>query len=475
MVHLNLGFSLLVSFSELEINKLAINNIPFEIQIPDVQSFYAEHFLDEIPENTNCDVTNPYTFDPEVPSGYNNGSMAGFLTYQEMLNELDEMQAQFPNLISVKDSIGNFLTHENRPIYWVRISDNPAVDETDEKEVLYSAVHHAREPMSMMQTIFFMWYLLENYAGSEEIQHLVNNGELYFIPCLNPDGYLYNESTNPTGGGMHRKNRRNVGTNNKGVDLNRNYSYQWGTTGISQDVNSDVYMGTAAFSEPETQAMKWFCEQREFETALNSHSYGDLMLFPVGATSNEFADDHDYFLSYTDHMVQFSNYTNQKSSALYPASGGSDDYMYLEDLFQKPRILALTPEVGTQNEGFWPPLASIEVNAKNMVFHNLINAHLPHRYMAVKDIDPFHIGTSQTFFSHEVHRLGLEDGSVTVSIEPLENIVSVGPDETYNIAKDEVQSGFISFNLNPGIQGGQSVKYVLKTVYENWTLPRYNC
>ena len=72
-----------------------------------------------------------------------------------------------------------------------------------------------------------MWYLLENYATNADIKATVDNTELFFVPCVNPDGYVYNQTTNPNGGGMWRKNRRNNGTS-FGVDINRNYGYNWG-------------------------------------------------------------------------------------------------------------------------------------------------------------------------------------------------------------------------------------------------------
>lgn len=63
--------------------------------------------------------------------------------------------------------------------------------------MLYTALHHAREPNSASQLIFYMWYLLENYATRADIQAIVNNLEMYFVPCINVDGYIYNETTNP--------------------------------------------------------------------------------------------------------------------------------------------------------------------------------------------------------------------------------------------------------------------------------------
>jgi carboxypeptidase T len=82
----------------------------------------------------------------------------------------------------------------------VRLSDNPTVDE-DEPEVLYTGMHHAREPIGMQLLIFYMYYLLENYDTDPDVQYIVDNFELYFIPILNPDGYAYNIQNDPNGGG----------------------------------------------------------------------------------------------------------------------------------------------------------------------------------------------------------------------------------------------------------------------------------
>ena len=181
--------------------------------------------------------------------------MGGFLTLNEIMLELDSMTTLFPNLISPKFIIGNNQTIEGRDVYAIKISDNPNTDETaTEKEVLYTSLIHAREPASMQQLIWYMWYLLENYATNDEIKYLVNNLEMYFIPVVNPDGYEYNYTTNPNGGGMWRKNKRdnnNDGTfseSNDGVDLNRNFGYKWAydNDGSSPDQAAQTYRGTDA-------------------------------------------------------------------------------------------------------------------------------------------------------------------------------------------------------------------------------------
>ena len=459
-------------YSDNELITIKENGFAFDVLIDDVQAnFLEQNSLNKAPElkNAACSGSSAGSsgFTPETPSNFNLGTMGGYLKYNEMLAELDAMAAQYPNLITVKAQISNFLTHQNRPIYYVRISDNPNTDESTEPKVLYTAIHHAREPMSLMETIFYMWYLLENYNTNDEVKYLIDNLQMYFVPCINPDGYVYNETTNPSGGGMWRKNRRNNGGGSYGVDLNRNYSYGWGTTGTSTNTNNETYCGPSAFSEPETQAMRWLVQNNDFKSAFNAHTYAESILFPIGTTTAEFAPRHDWFQDETNHMVQYNGYTAMKSSGLYPASGDSDDYMYKVDIGVgvKDTIMAHTPEVGT---AFWQPSSEIVATCQEMVFPNLVLAHLPRKYLIVEDTDPSSVATLSGNFNHAVKRLGLEDGPVSVSIEPLLNIVSVGSPVIHDIPCRATASGAISYALNPNIQFGDQIVYVLSTDNGMW-------
>jgi carboxypeptidase T len=460
-------------FSDVELNKIHEMGFQTEILIDDVVQYFLDANHSELTgetRNATCSGSGSSVsgaFEPETPTNFNLGTMGGYLKYNEMLAELDQMAALYPNLITVKAPISTFLTHQNRPIYVVKISDNPNSDESAEPKVLYTAIHHAREPMSLMETIFFMWYLLENYDSNEEVQYLVNNMQLFFVPCINPDGYVHNENTNPNGGGMWRKNRRNNG-GSFGVDLNRNYSYGWGTTGTSTNPSNDTYCGPSPFSEPETQAMRWLVQNHRFVTAFNAHTYAEDILFPIGTTTAEFADHHDYFQDECDHMVRYNGYTAMKSSGLYPASGDSDDYMYKVDIGvgQKDTMFVHTPEVGT---AFWQPSAEIVPTCAEMVFPNLVLAHLTRKYLVVEDTDPSNVATMTGNFNHSAQRLGLEDGPVTVSIQPIQNIISVGAPIVYNLNIRQTASGAISYTLDPSIQFGDEIIYVLLTNNGLWT------
>jgi len=445
-------------FSDVEIEKAESLGYEVSIVIDDAKQHYIDNVRNAVAEKNASPCDSDDIIDYEVPANFNLGSMGGFLTYDEILSELNAMQDLYPDLITLKAPIGDFLTIENRPIYWLKISDNPSVDE-DEPEILYDAIHHAREPGSVQQLIFYMWYLLENYATDTDIQQLVNTTEMYFVPVINVDGYIYNETTDPDGGGMWRKNRRNNGDGTMGVDLNRNYSYHWGEAGTS-DSAGQTYPGAAPFSEPETQAIKWFCEEHNFIMALNAHTYSQLLLYPYGYDYGMETPDHETFGAISEIMVSQNGYNNILSSELYPASGDSDDWMY-GDTSTHNKIFAMTPEVGTS---FWPSIASIIPTCNEMVFHNLTGAKLIHNYAELTDNMAFNVTSTTGEFEYKIQRLGLgESGDFNVSIIPISsNITSVGDENTHSgMAMLEEITSSISYTLNPSIGVGAEISYKL--------------
>ncbi|WP_298225135.1 M14 family zinc carboxypeptidase [Flavobacterium sp.] len=432
------GYSLTSDFSEAEIQIARNLGLKVEIEMEDVQQFYVDQNDKKKPQLRNIDnagfdcVTS--TIDYPTPTNFNLGTMGGYLTYEEMLQELDDMHAQFPNLITAKDNVGTFLTSEGRALQWVKITKNPE-SVNMRPQILYTAVHHAREPISLSETIYYMWYLLENYATNDEIKNIVDNTELYFIPVVNPDGYIYNHTTNPNGGGMWRKNRRDFGDGTFGVDNNRNYDYWingdagqsvWNTTGISATTDGETYPGTAPISEPETKAIQYFVENHNFKVALNAHTFSDLLLYPYGYEVNVPSPDNDYFVKISSVMVSNNNLSNIIASELYAASGDSDDFMYGQTMNHN-KIFAFTPEIG---ESFWPASDDILPLCKKMMFTNITAAKLLREYGSLKDNSPQFIGNTAIFSANfELTKLGLGgNGNFTVSINPVSaNIVSVGP------------------------------------------------
>ncbi|MBC7411821.1 MAG: immune inhibitor A [Bacteroidia bacterium] len=451
-----------------EIALLAKQRFNYVIEIANVQAHYVNQNntttkIAQVPASCIPKQANGYA----VPTNFSLGTMGGYFTYAEMLKNLDSMATKYPNLIKARSPIDTFKTNEQRPVYWLKISDNPTVDEA-EPEILYTSLHHAREPNSLSQQIMYMWYLLENYATNNEIKYLVDNTEIYFIPCVNPDGYIYNATTNPSGGGMWRKNRREITVGQVwGVDLNRNYGDNWGfdNVGSSPDSTSDVYRGNAPFSEPETQAVKWLCSTHQFEIALNYHTYGNLLIYPWGYLADLYTPDSAQFVQYAQFLTEDNNfkYGTGNQTVSYVVNGDSDDWMYGEQT-TKPKILALTPEAGDAVDGFWPASNKIIDICKSNITQNLNALRLMNKYYKVKPLITNKADALSNYFVYNIARLGIRSGTqAIVSINAIDaNVTSTGTSKTYNnMALLQAQDDSINYTLATSVATGDKIKLLL--------------
>ena len=311
-----------VILDSLQISRLEKTSYRFNILIEDVTKDYLER--------TKISRGKLKLSKSNKTSGFGYGSMGGFYTFDEVVAQLDTMKLLYPNLITKKDSIGSSI--EGRTIWAVKISDNPDINE-DEPQVFYNSLIHAREPEGMETVIYFMYYLLENYGKDPEVTYLVNNRELYFVPVVNPDGYVYNEQISPDGGGLWRKNRRDNGGGIFGVDLNRNFGYKWGydDIGSSPDSTDDDYRGVEPFSELETKAVRDFCIKHNFLICINYHTYSNLIV-PPWEYNLKPSQDSSIFNS----LISLANPLNGYHNGIwYTSNGTADDWMYGETISKK--------------------------------------------------------------------------------------------------------------------------------------------
>jgi hypothetical protein len=290
---------------------------------------------------------------PEGP-GFPGGSMGGYFTWAEIVAAFDSLVAAHPSRIAPKVSIGT--SHEGRPIWMWKVSDNPLVDEP-EPEVLLDALHHAREPAGMMSLYWFIKTILEGYATNPDYAALIGGREIFVVPCVNPDGYVYNATTNPGGGGLWRKNRRNNGGGAYGVDLNRNYSYLWGfdDVGSSPTPSSETYRGPGPASEPETQALVALGQAHAFKAIQSVHTSGGYHLYPFGHLSSAVSPMQPSYAEWTARMSAGNGYrSGTVPQILYTTNGSARDWW--EGTYGVP---AITTEMGHGNDGFWPPTSRI--------------------------------------------------------------------------------------------------------------------
>jgi hypothetical protein len=421
-------------FSDAELEIVRQLGYEYDMLIPDVGTYYAQpHRPSEINKTawalrTKCSGQPSSAYNYKTPLQYKAGSMGGYFTYQEMLNILDTMAARYPTLIAKRKKISDFKTHNGNAIEYVRLTGDVEKNDETKPKILYTALHHAREPNSLSQMIFYLWYLLENYGHDPMITQLVNTTNMFFVPCVNPDGYIMNQTSNPGGGGLWRKNswRDDVG-NIKGVDINRNYGHMWGKDeiGSSSNPSSSSFRGPSAFSEPETQAIRALCLEHDFKIAINYHTFGNFLIHPniSGTTS---ALQANLLKSYGTIMNQENNFLlgNTLETVGYTTNGDSDSWMFGERA-EKDIIFAFTPEVGYL---FWHPEEDIDYLNKSCLWMNIAAALLCSNYYdADVNQSTNFLNPNQKNITIRASRLGLSDGNAKFTLSCMTPGVHVVP------------------------------------------------
>ena len=307
----------------------------------------------------------PFTY--EKPSSFILGSMSGYIRNSEYQQKLVSLKNRQQAQLGVF-TIPSIATTENRTIDVVRIG-NPNAS----KKVLITSLTHAREAITLMQSLYFIDYLLDapqftNHKASLFVEELLKKVAIYFVPIVNPDGWSYNEQIAPNGGGNWRKNRRNNGSGNFGVDINRNFPYKWSVSGSSSNSSSDIYHGPYAASEAETQALMYLQNTFKFDAAFHYHSYGNQVLYPYSYSDLATADESSLNVL-AQYFTQQNRYYIQRSASLYPSSGDAADWFYAGG---EDTCWAYTLESGSRKQGFWPHTSDIISLCQDGVYQNLV-------------------------------------------------------------------------------------------------------
>ena len=281
----------------------------------------------------------------------------------EIYTYIDDLVTDNPTLAS-QEVIGQSL--QGRDIVGMRIT--APGDPSGRVQVAINGCQHAREWVSPTTVLFVVEELLNGYGNDQQITDLMDRVEFVVVPMVNPDGYNYTW----TNYRLWRKNRRNNGNGTFGVDLNRNWSYQWGGSGSSGNTSSDIYRGPSPFSEPETTIVSdHFLSLPRAAAHIDFHSFSQLILYPWGYTFDQLPEPtRTTFANLADDMsgaiegVHGSYYRPQPASDLYIADGIASDWSYSEGMWGF--TIELRPD---ENSGFQfelPPAQIIPTGEENL-------------------------------------------------------------------------------------------------------------
>lgn len=280
-------------------------------------------------------------------------SINGFACYRtvaETFSAMNDMESNYPDLVELVDigdswhkaTAGGDPGHDMQVVK-ITNQNNPVAN----KPILYAMGSiHAREYPPAELVTRFAEYLLSNYGTDADVTWLVDEHEIHLLLQGNPDGRVIAENQSFPDQRKNRNENHCFNGNQQGVDMNRNFGFYWNQgDGSSSNSCSEVYRGTAAYSEPETDAIDayirtLFPDDRPDDLTtpapltkpgvyIDIHNVAELTMFPWGYANNTpAAPNHDQLQTLARRLSYFNGYRSQQSNELYGADGASDDNAY---------------------------------------------------------------------------------------------------------------------------------------------------
>jgi murein tripeptide amidase MpaA len=230
--------------------------------------------------------------------------MRNYLTLAEYQTFMQNTAAQYPNICQLVQ-FGTSI--QNRPLYFLKISDNVNVEE-NEPEFRHMSSIHGNEVVGYDMCIRMIQYLTTEYPNNVRVSELINNTEIWICPMFNPDGYANQQRENAAG-----------------IDLNRNYPMPTG----QQHPDDEAWA-------PENIAMMNLSAQHSFNLSGMMHG-GEYVVNYLWDYTYALAPDNSLLiqgaLAYADHNPTLHNSTSfpngiTNGAAWYVITGSLQDWLY---------------------------------------------------------------------------------------------------------------------------------------------------
>ncbi len=373
-------------------------------------------------------------------TGTTNIAGFGVWEFRSLTDDLFALAEEYPQIVRVV-SLGQ--SHEGRQIWAIKLSDDVSSEDPTEPETLFIGGQHAREWIGVEVPFLIAQYLAQHYTTNEQVTRLLDNLEIWIVPMVNPDGHEYTRSDPcPTAPGqlcrLWRKNRRDLGNGVFGVDLNRNWGFQWDSrAGGSRNPQSITYRGPEPFSEPEIQAIRdlVLSPSRRFKAFIDYHSYAQLIGWPWGYTFDppiplsegsrfDPPSDSVEYARIGETMAQLISSAHGQTyracqislDCPYPAAGVSNDWFYSET-GGISLVIELRP---TGEPGFVLPadqiLPTFEENLPAALY--LLEQALAELIVRDSEMDDGRVPSPEIGFSPDIRVDGAPIGIVNSTEEP---------------------------------------------------------
>ncbi|KAF4998666.1 hypothetical protein FGRMN_2992 [Fusarium graminum] len=251
--------------------------------------------------------------------------------YADHLQFLKDLQTSYPTQSEVF-TLGN--SFQGRALTGIHIWGSGG--KGSKPAVVFHGTVHAREWIATMTAEYMAYQLLTKYSSDSAVKAIVDKFDFYITPVVNPDGFVYTQTTNR----LWRKNRQTVSGNScVGRDVNRNWPYKWELTGgASTNPCDETFKGLAAGDSPELKAIKGQIDTLAAGKGLtfyvDFHSYGQYILWPYGYDCKVVAPEETALSAIATRInngirgQSGQSYTTGNSCrALYATTGDSLDYI----------------------------------------------------------------------------------------------------------------------------------------------------
>ncbi|KAH8244901.1 hypothetical protein KR032_002103 [Drosophila birchii] len=280
--------------------------------------------------------------------------------HDEIVKYLETVRMRHPQLVELIH-IGR--SYEGRPLIVVKIESKQAGSFTGNSDNPVAAKRPKRKhkagqanavfveagaqglawigPATATWMIAELLRLMKTNKSSDEVE-LIRNTTWYVMPVLNPDGYAYSHEYDrfwkksrsqhqaPAPSGLldsamtWLQQKRGPDKVCYGVDLDRNWLYQWGKRGSSKAPCNEFFAGPTPFSEPETKAVSEFLMdyRTQIKLYISLQAYGQVISYPVKANSTFNSERLDDFLDVA--MVGTDGLRKKGSKSRYKVDASND-------------------------------------------------------------------------------------------------------------------------------------------------------
>ncbi|KAL1893040.1 hypothetical protein Sste5346_006721 [Sporothrix stenoceras] len=281
-----------------------------------------------------------------------------FHPYADHMQFLEDVQARHPEHTEL---VSSGLSLDGRNLTGLRVFGSGR-GQIKRPAVVFHGTVHAREWIATMVVEYLAFQLAEatsqaadttmsfdNKTTYGNIASLLETYDVYAFPIVNPDGFVYTQTTDR----LWRKNRQtneNTTTTTSasstlttaciGRDINRNWPIAWAVDGgASIDPCAQDYRGGAQADAPETVALtSWLLAthaSQSIKLYIDYHAYGQLFMTPYGYSCEKFpannAELQDLATGTSDAIYDVHGVYFQSGgicSMLYKSTGNSVDYVH---------------------------------------------------------------------------------------------------------------------------------------------------